>query len=218
MALGFRPRRRAPALAALFALALTTLVVMLLLPAGAPAQIQASPAHKTHARKAACPAPSASHSRHASRTCRAAKRNGHTHPTAGQRRARHALKGAGTAAPATARRTPAICEDSSTPQRVNGVFTCADGSEPECAGGSTPTLSSDGAMLLCPPAAKAGPETGCEDVSNPECSFGGTAGEAVCEEATPLASGEGSLSCADGGEVACEGDSDAPCETLTAGA
>jgi hypothetical protein len=45
----------------------------------------------------------------------------------------------------------ASCEDASAPERVagNGAYGCGDGSRPACEGGSQPTLSDDGSMLVC---------------------------------------------------------------------
>jgi hypothetical protein len=50
----------------------------------------------------------------------------------------------------------ARCEDARTPEAVEGgengseeAFVCEDGSEPSCAGGLVPVVSSDGMQLLC---------------------------------------------------------------------
>ena len=50
----------------------------------------------------------------------------------------------------------ARCEDTSAPEAVEGgengseeAFVCEDGSEPSCAGGLVPVVSSDGMQLLC---------------------------------------------------------------------
>ncbi len=50
----------------------------------------------------------------------------------------------------------ARCEDASAPEAVEGgengseeAFVCEDGSEPACAGGLVPVVSSDGLQLLC---------------------------------------------------------------------
>jgi hypothetical protein len=69
---------------------------------------------------------------------------------------------------------PASCEDGSAPvQEANGSFSCADGSEPECEDGASPTRSHDGESLLCPvitePEAESG-ETECEEGLSALCS------------------------------------------------
>ncbi len=62
--------------------------------------------------------------------------------------------GSGNAGPSDA--TPARCEDASAPEAVEGGengseegFVCEDGSEPSCAAGLVPVVSSDGLQLLC---------------------------------------------------------------------
>lgn len=55
------------------------------------------------------------------------------------------------AGPAT---TPAICEDESVPLRAgDGSYSCDDGSEPECEGGSSPTVSSASTLVCVTPVA-----------------------------------------------------------------
>jgi hypothetical protein len=62
---------------------------------------------------------------------------------------------------------PASCEDGNAPiQEANGSFSCADGSEPECENGATPTRSPNGTSLLCLVVAEPESESGeseCEE-------------------------------------------------------
>jgi hypothetical protein len=84
---------------------------------------------------------------------------------------------------------PATCEDGSKPQSEgDGSFSCADGSEPVCAGGAEPAPAKNGAKLLCPTAPSAGVEW-----SEAECEDGGA----------PERSGAGSYVCEDGSRPAC---------------
>ena len=88
--------------------------------------------------------------------------------------------------PAT-RLIPALCEDGTRPAYAGGRFSCDDGSEPACEDGSYPIASRDGSHLVCEPPPS------------------GSVGEAVCEDGSrPLSVGEGSFSCDDGSEPACE--------------
>jgi hypothetical protein len=91
-------------------------------------------------------------------------------------------------APAGAPLVPATCEDGSAPQRVGDeIFECEDGSEPRCDTGSSLTLSSDGATLLCAPGSQTVPSSGegtCEPASSPGCGSPPVedGGEPACEE------------------------------------
>jgi hypothetical protein len=191
------------------------LMALIALSAGAQAQA-ATRTHKAGARKSACPPPAGPHSKRTGHVCTTSKHAGSSHHSAKHHHsAGHAVKKTGPVAPAAATRVAASCEDGSAPLRAGGTFSCADGSEPACQDGSTPVSSSDRSTLLCP-SSKAGAETGCEDISNPECTFGGSEGEAACEGAgaSPAADGE-VVSCELGDEPACEG---APGPGFSAGA
>jgi hypothetical protein len=87
---------------------------------------------------------------------------------------KRSVKQTGSTAPAGASQVPARCEDASAPR-------------------------------LCPAPVKESPESGCEDVSNSECSFGGSSTEALCEDSSsPVSASDGSISCDDKSEPACE--------------
>jgi hypothetical protein len=84
---------------------------------------------------------------------------------------------------------PATCEDGSTPQSEGDAsFSCADGSEPACAGGGEPAPGKDGGKLVCPAAPRAATEWS----------------EAECEDGdTPERSSDGTYSCEDGSSPVC---------------
>ncbi|HYM54018.1 MAG TPA: hypothetical protein VES97_01545, partial [Solirubrobacteraceae bacterium] len=178
-----RPRHLTAARRLSLALSLVALAVALALPAGAPAQT-----HKaSHAHRAVCPASSKAHAKHPTHACTQSKHKGKAHHSA-----KHAVKK--PAPPAASGHVPATCADGSGPARSrSGSFACDDGSEPACEDGSDPTRSSNGSTLLCPAPPQGNLETGCEDPSNPECTFGGSADEAICEEdSSPTSSEDGS--------------------------
>jgi hypothetical protein len=88
---------------------------------------------------------------------------------------------------------PATCEDGSTPQSEGDAsFSCADGSEPVCAGGGEPVPSKNDTKLVCPTAAGTGTEWSeaeCEDGGAPERSADGTY---ACEDGSSPACADGS--------------------------
>ncbi|HEV3033172.1 MAG TPA: hypothetical protein VGX72_00150 [Solirubrobacteraceae bacterium] len=182
-----RPPIRRLALALTLALTLSAFVVALLGPAQTLAQT----------RKAACPT-SATHGnkKHAARCTQPShKGRAQTHHPSKHRVKPNTKTTGETSPPASAPAAPALCEDGNTPVRAaDGSFSCADGSEPECEGGASPTASHSGHHLLCPVSAEA------ESSSNEaECKQEGSgcatgAGEEVCET-----SGSG-----DSSEFACE--------------
>jgi hypothetical protein len=169
------------------ALTLSAFVVALLGPAQTLAQT----------RKAACPT-SAAHAKkkHAARCTQPSHKSKAQTRRASRRRVKPNTKTTGkTSPPASAPAAPALCEDGNAPVRAaDGTFSCADGSEPECEGGTTPTASHSGHLLLCPVSAEAessSNEAECEQ-EGLGCSTG--AGEDACET-----SGSG-----DSSEFACE--------------
>jgi hypothetical protein len=91
-----------------------------------------------------------------------------SHPTAdggeqseGEQSESEQSEGQGTSAAGSGQTGPsggaqARCEDAGAPEAVEGgengseeAFVCEDGSEPSCAGGLVPVVSSDGLELLC---------------------------------------------------------------------
>jgi hypothetical protein len=202
MTTSFCPRRLTALLGPAAAFAVATLVVALVLPAGALAR---APKPSSAAHKASCVSGSARAKRRA-RACAGSKHKGKSHHASKRHHAKRSVKQTGSTAPAGASQVPARCEDGSPPLRVkDGSFSCFDGSEPGCEGNSIPKRSSSGAALLCPAPSKESPESGCEDVSNPECSFGGSSTEALCEDSSsPVSASDGSISCDDKSEPACE--------------
>jgi hypothetical protein len=184
-----RPPIRRLALALTLALTLSAFVVALLGPAQTLAQT----------RKAACPT-SATHGKkkHAARCTQPSHKSKAQTRHASRRRVKPNTKTTGkTSPPASAPAAPALCEDGNAPMRAaDGTFSCADGSEPECEGGATPTASHSGHRLLCPASAEAEAESSSNEA---ECEREGSgcataAGEEVCET-----SGSGGSS-----EFACE--------------
>jgi hypothetical protein len=173
-----RPSIRRLTLALTLALSLSAFVVALLGPAQTLAQT----------RRATCPTAAHAKKRHAARCTQP------SHKSKADAHRRHVkLKTKKTGSPTSAPAAPALCEDGDAPvHTAEGTFSCADGSEPECEGGATPTASHNGNLLLCPVSAES------ESSSN----------EAECEQ-------EG-LGCATGtGEQACEtagGSSEFACE------
>jgi hypothetical protein len=162
--------------------------------------------HRTaHARKASCTSASARVKRPAGE-CPPSKHKGKgkAHHASRGHHARRSGKHTGAATPASPSHVPAVCEDASAPVRgADGSFSCEDGSEPACRDGSDPAPSSKGAAPLCPVPAKV--ESGCEDPSSSECTFGGGGPEPACEDATaPVPGGDGSVFCEDGSEPVCE--------------
>ncbi|MGD1056513.1 MAG: hypothetical protein ABR992_03785 [Solirubrobacteraceae bacterium] len=136
--------------------------------------------------------PSCSHAR--------AKRGAHAcGQTSHKGKARHSKKHRkhtltavpGEAVPAP---TPATCEDGSAPvQEANGSFSCADGSEPACEDGASPTRSHTGKSLLCPVIAEPESESGeeeCEEGLSALCSTEPLPGskERTCEVSSSTSS------------------------------
>jgi hypothetical protein len=168
------PSIRRLALALTLALTLSAFVVALLGPAQTLAQT----------RKAACPT-SATHGKKkpAVRCTRPAYKHKAQTRRTHKRRVKPNTKTTGkTSPPASAPAAPALCEDGNTPVRAaDGSFSCADGSEPECEGGATPTAAHSGHRLLCPVSAESessASEAECEQEGS-GCAAG--AGEEVCE-------------------------------------
>jgi hypothetical protein len=187
------PSRRLTAILAV-ALSMVAIVVLLALSGQARAD--------TH--NAAC---SSAHSRHGARACAQSKHASSSHKGKVKGKGhhpKHAAKSKGAAKkkaatkgklklPAGTIKTPAICEDGSTPVRESdGFFSCDDESEPGCENGSTPMLSSNGRSLVCGPAPK-----------------GSSLTEAACEDgSTPNLAADGSFSCDDESEPSCENGSE----------
>ena len=119
-------------------------------------------------RKSSCAHARAKHSAHA---CGLASHKGGAHRS-NRHRGRHKL--ANTTGETVPALEPASCEDGSTPIReVNGSFSCADGSEPECEDGASPSHSRNGKSLLCPVIAELESESGeaeCEAGLSALCS------------------------------------------------
>lgn len=154
------------------ALLLALLVAALLGSAQTLAQTRRAPCSKsaahTKAKRAAHTCKRASHkdkARHATR--RHAKRT-----------SRKSHKRGSHAAPVGV----AHCEDGAAPVASEAEsFACADGSEPECEGGATPSVSRDGNGLLC--AAFGEAETGSSEA---ECAEEEGPGEASASDASSL--------------------------------
>ncbi len=139
--------------------------------------------------------PASSHAKQRAHTCTGRGHTGNTHAKVKRHHAKHhhsinkkkAQHGSGQAVAAAPK--PATCEDRSRPvSEGGGSFSCANGAEPVCAGGALPTLSKNGAKLLCPvPLA-----------SRTEWS------EAECEDGSPPErAGDGNFACEDGSQPAC---------------
>ncbi len=176
------PRPAKPALA--LALLLTAFATLLCRPAPSSAKGAASACASAHAK------------RHV-RACAGRNRAGHARDRAkgrhsGRRHHRINKKKAaqhGSVRPTSTVAKPATCEDGSQPQgESDGSFSCADGSEPVCAGGGEPMPSKNGAKLVCPAAPSASVEW-----SEPECEDGGA----------PERSADGAYACEDGSRPAC---------------
>jgi hypothetical protein len=147
-------------------------------------------------------APCATHARHGARACSA------HHPSARRRHAakrdhrRHgaARSRATPSTPAsTAGASPASCEDGyAAVAGASGTLSCADGGEPACEDGSSPTRSAPGAALLCTAssahdtgagevACEGGTGNPCADVEEPD------APGSICPEGfSPMPMGDGS--------------------------
>jgi hypothetical protein len=117
--------------------------------------------------------PSCSHARakHGAHACAQSSHKGRKHH-ANRHRGKHTLGNVpGESAPVV---EPASCEDGNVPvQEANGSFSCADGSEPECEDGASPTRSHNGKTLLCPVIAEPESESGegeCEEGLSALCS------------------------------------------------
>ncbi len=155
-------------------------------------------------RKPSCTTSSArTGGRHTSRKCTQSPRK-----TGGKTQARHAAKRHSKHATAgkTHKRAPsapapaAKCEDASAPVRAgDGSFSCADGSEPACEDGATPTPSGNGKSLVCPISNESEPssvEAECEEASALDCGGASGPGEQACENsagagASSVCEGEG---------------------------
>jgi hypothetical protein len=143
-------------LVATVALAMVALVFALVVSQQASAQ----------AHKAAC-APTSTHATHVSYTCSTSKSHkGHRKGKPKSHHAKHATGKHHTARKSTGQAPNAAgdeavsatsCSDgTNATANEEGGFTCANGSEPGCAEGLNPALSSDGSMLLCEPEANDG--------------------------------------------------------------
>jgi hypothetical protein len=183
-----RPPIRRLALALTLALTLSAFVVALLGPAQTLAQT----------RKAACPTTTHAKKKHTAQCTQPTHKGKAQTRRASKRRVKPNTKKTGkTISPASAPAAPALCEDGNAPVRAaDGTFSCADGSEPECEGGATPTASRSGGLLLCPVSAVSAE---AESSSNEaECEQEGlgcatVSGEQACE--TPGADGSSEFAC-----------------------
>jgi hypothetical protein len=145
--------------------------------------------------KAGASACSSAHATQHVRACAGRSRSGHSRGNAKGRhsvhhRSIHKKKTAsqrGTVHAPAAAAKPATCEDGSQPAgEGDGSFSCANGSEPICAGGAQPTPAKNGAKLLCPTSSAPGTdwsEAECEDGSAPE--HAGNGGFACEDESQP---------------------------------
>jgi len=110
-------------------------------------------------------------SKHGARACVQTSRKGKARHSSKHRRKHTPTTTPGAAAPAV---EPASCEDGSAPvKEANGSFSCADGSEPECEDGASPTLAHNDKSLLCPVIAEPESESGeaeCEEGLSALCS------------------------------------------------
>jgi hypothetical protein len=158
-------------------------------------------------RKAACTS-SAVHTK-AKRAARACTQSSHK----GKHKPRHAAKGhtkhassktSSKRGSGSAALIPASCEDGSVPVRAgDGSFSCADGSEPECENGASPTASHNGRSLLCPVPAEL-TSGSSEGEGENECEEEGLS----CTPVTGSGSGEQicDMSASDGSSFVCEGE------------
>jgi hypothetical protein len=164
-----RPHTRST-LALTLALSLGVLVAALLGPAQTLAQT----------RKVGCPT-SAARAK--------AKREGHTCLPSSRkdkvkRHGKHRLEKSSKTGSTGSTAVAAVCEDASAPVRgPSGGFSCADGSEPTCEDGATPTASHNGKSLICLLAAESEPST-----AEAEC-------EAEGLECTGMSAGSAEQSC-----------------------
>jgi hypothetical protein len=178
------PLTRRLSLTMTLALSLAMLLVALLGPAATSAQT----------RKAACPTSAARvKAKRAGRTCAPHKHKRHKHKHA-DRRAKHGSSDAPVV-------VAALCEDGSVPVRAGEGFSCADGSEPECEDGATPTVSRNGKSLLCPLTDESEAslsEAECEEEGLLDCSgLDSGSNEQTCE-----------TSASEGSEFVCEDQSE----------
>lgn len=116
---------------------------------------------------------------------------------AAKRHTKHTSKKTGKAGtPASQAAVAAQCEDGSAPVRAgDGSFSCADGSEPECESGATPTPSRNGKSLLCPTPAESeavSSEAECEEEGLACTTTGSDPGEQAC---TASAADSSSFTC-----------------------
>jgi len=142
-------------------------------------------------RRAACSTGAHAKSRHAG--AHACAQSSHK-LKAGKRHGKHSStkKTSRTGSPGS-QAVAALCQDGSAPVRGgDGSFSCADGSEPTCEDGATPTSTRNGKSLLCPAASEGEPasvETECEEESlgcATETSSG--SGEQACEASASASS------------------------------
>jgi hypothetical protein len=150
-----RSRRLRAALALLAALVL------------AAALSAAAAARPSGSHRSSCPA---RHARHG-----AAKRCANHHGRKTHGAAKKTKKPARKPAPAPAL-TPAECEDGTAPVRSAGAYSCEDGSEPSCEGGSDPIRPSAASAPMCRVP---------KEETEQECSAagGGCEVELACEDA-----------------------------------
>jgi hypothetical protein len=116
---------------------------------------------------------------------------------AAKRHTKHTSKKTGKAGtPVSQAAVAAQCEDGSAPVRAgDGSFSCADGSEPECESGATPTPSRSGKSLLCPAPAESeavSSESECEEEGLACTTTGSDPGEQAC---TASAADSSSFTC-----------------------
>lgn len=179
-----RPPIRRLTLALTLTLSLSAFVVALLGPAQTLAQT----------RRATCPTAAHAKKKHVARCTQPSHKSKAQTRRAHKRPVKLNTKTGNTGSPTSAPAAPALCEDGDAPVRTaEGTFSCADGSEPECEGGATPTASRNGEVLLCPVSAEtesSSSEAECEQ-EGLDCATG--AGEQACE--TPSASGSSEFVC-----------------------